>query len=198
MTLDGVMQAPGNPEKDRDGGFDQGGWSLNYRDGMIHGLVDSAMATDHDLLLGRRTYEIFHARFPKANDPVATWKFNRATRFVVTQRPETALWENNVEASRDPAAELAALKARDGPDPSISGSATLVQLLLTHGLVDQFQLWVLALALSTGKRLFGAGTVPTGLKLESSVASATGMLVLDYVKADRAASRWIRRQQAVG
>ena len=187
MTLDGVMQGPGGPDEDRDGGFDQGGWSVNYWDAMMGDVMGAAMSAPNDLLLGRRTYDIFAAHWPKANDAFVTPKFNKATKYVLTHHPETAVWENTHPISRDPATELAAIKAGDGPDLGVSGSGQLVQLLLTHGLVDQFQLWVFPLVLGKGKRLFGSGTVPAGLKLEKSVVSTTGVLILDYAKADRAA-----------
>lgn len=188
MTLDGVMQGPGGPDEDRDGGFDQGGWSVNYWDAMMGGIMGAAMSTNYDLLLGRRTYDIFAAHWPKADDPFVTPKFNKATKYVVTHHPETTTWMNTVPLSRDPAGQIAAIKAGDGPDLSVSGSGNLVQLLLTHGLVDQFQLWVFPLLLGRGKKLFGPGTVPAGLKLEKSVASTTGVLILDYAKADQAAA----------
>ena len=187
MTLDGVMQGPGGPDEDRDGGFDQGGWSFNYWDAMMGEVMGAAMAPAYDLLLGRRTYDNFAAHWPKADDPFVTPKFNRATKYVLTHRPETALWDNTQTISRDPAAEIAAIKAGDGPDLSVSGSASLVQLLLTHGLVDRFQLWVFPLLLGQGKKLFGPGTVPAGLKLEKSETSTTGVLILNYVQAVRAA-----------
>ena len=187
MTLDGVMQGPGGPDEDRDGGFDQGGWSFNYWDDRMGDVMAAAMAPVYDLLLGRRTYDIFAAHWPVANDPVVTPKFNKATKYVLTHHPETAVWENTHAISRDPVAEIAAIKAGDGPDLSVSGSAQLVQLLLTHGLVDQFQLWLFPLVLGRGKRLFGPGTVPAGLKLEKSVVSTTGVLILDYARAEQAA-----------
>ena len=187
MTLDGVMQGPGGPDEDRDGGFDQGGWSVNYWDEMMGQVMGAAMAPAYDLLLGRRTYDIFAAHWPKADDPFVTPKFNRATKYVLTHRPETALWDNTQTISRDPAAEIAAIRAGDGPDLGVSGSASLVQLLLTHGLVDHFQLWVFPLVLGQGKKLFGPGTVPAGLKLEKSETSTTGVLILNYVQAVRAA-----------
>ena len=148
--------------------------------------MGAAMAPAYDLLLGRRTYDIFAAHWPKADDPFVTPKFNRATKYVLTHHPETALWENTHAIRRDPAAEIAAIKAGDGPDLSVSGSASLVQLLLTHGLVDRFQLWVFPLVLGQGKKLFGPGTVPAGLKLETSATSTTGVLILNYARADRA------------
>jgi dihydrofolate reductase len=188
MTLDGVMQAPGAPDEDRDGGFDQGGWSVNYWDEMMGAVMGAEMGVANDLLLGRRTYDIFAAHWPVADDPVVTPKFNKATKYVLTHRPETAVWENTVTIGRDPAAEIAAIKSGDGPDLSVSGSASLVQLLLTHGLVDKFQLWVFPLVLGRGKRLFGPGTVPAWLTLEKSRSSSTGVLILDYAKAEPVAA----------
>ena len=168
------------------GGFDQGGWSVNYWDKMMEEVMGQTMAPDNDLLLGRRTYDIFAGHWPKADDPFVTPKLNKATKYVVTHHPKTALWQNTVAITASPAAELAAIKAGDGPDLSVSGSASLVQLLLTHGLVDQFQLWVFPLVLGKGKKLFGAGTVPAGLKLDKSVVSTTGVLILDYLAAKQA------------
>lgn len=114
MTLDGVMQGPGGPDEDRDGGFDQGGWSVNYWDEMMGGVMGAAMSNENDLLLGRRTYDIFAGHWPKADDPFVTPKLNKATKYVVTHHPDTTDWVNTVALSRDPAAEIAALKAGDG------------------------------------------------------------------------------------
>lgn len=186
VTLDGVMQGPGGPDEDRDGGFAHGGWSVNYWDDMMGEVMGAAMASPYDLLLGRRTYDIFAGHWPRANDPVVTPKFNAATKFVLTHRPESAVWENTVAISG--ADEIAALKAGAGPDLSVSGSASLIQLLLQRGLVDQFQLWVFPLVLGSGKRLFGPGTVPAGLKLDSAVVSTTGVQIMDFSRAERAAT----------
>jgi dihydrofolate reductase len=185
MTLDGVMQGPGGPEEDRDGGFEQGGWSVNYWDDKMVEVMGAAMSNTYDLLLGRRTYDIFAGHWPRANDPVVTPKFNAATKYVLTNRPESAVWENTVAVSG--AGEITAIKAGNGPDLSVSGSASLIQLLLAHGLVDQFQLWVFPLVLGSGKRLFGPGTVPAGLTLNRVALSGTGVQIMEFSKADRAA-----------
>lgn len=185
MTLDGVMQGPGGPDEDRDGGFEHGGWSVNYWDDKMGEVMGAAMSIPYDLLLGRRTYDIFAGHWPAANDPLVTPKFNAATKYVLTHRPETAVWENTKAVGS--AAEIAAIKAGDGPDLSVSGSASLIQLLLSHGLVDQFQLWVFPLVLGSGKRLFGPGTVPAGLRLESTIVSGTGVQIMGFAKAERAA-----------
>ena len=133
-------------------------------------------------MLGRRTYDIFAGHWPRANDPVVTPKFNAATKYVLTHRPESAVWQNTVAISG--ADEIAGLKAGAGPDLS----ASLIQLLLRHGLVDRFQLWVFPLVLGSGKRLFGPGTVPAGLKLVSAVVSTTGVQIMDFARAARAAT----------
>ena len=131
---------------------------------------------------GWRTYDIFAGHWPRANDPLVTPKFNAATRYVLTHRPESAVWQNTVAISG--ADEIAGLKAGAGPDLS----ASLIQLLLRDGLVDQFQLWVFTLVLGSGKRLFGPGTVPAGLKLVSAVVSTTGVQIMDFARAARAAT----------
>ena len=131
---------------------------------------------------GRRTYDIFAGHWPRANDPLVTPKFNAATRYVLTHRPESAVWQNTVAISG--ADEIAGLKAGAGPDLSVS----LIQLLLRDGLVDQFQLWVFTLVLGSGKRLFGPGSVPAGLKLVSAVVSTTGVQIMDFARAARAAT----------
>lgn len=129
---------------------------------------------------GWRTYDIFAGHWPRANDPLVTPKFNAATRYVLTHRPESAVWQNTVAISG--ADEIAGLKAGAGPDLS----ASLIQLLLRDGLVDQFQLWVFTLVLGSGKRLFGPGTVPAGLQLDSAVVSTTGVQIMDFARAARA------------
>lgn len=131
---------------------------------------------------GWRTYDIFAGHWPRANDPLVTPKFNAATRYVLTHRPESAVWQNTVAISG--ADEIAGLKAGAGPDLS----ASLIQLLLRDGLVDQFQLWVFTLVLGSGKRLFGPGSVPAGLKLVSAVVSTTGVQIMDFARAARAAT----------
>ena len=131
---------------------------------------------------GWRTYDIFAGHWPRANDPLVTPKFNAATRYVLTHRPESAVWQNTVAISG--ADEIAGLKAGAGPDLN----ASLIQLLLRDGLVDQFQLWVFTLVLGSGKRLFGPGSVPAGLKLVSAVVSTTGVQIMDFARAARAAT----------
>lgn len=185
LSLDGVMQAPGGPEEDRDGSFDQGGWTVNYWDDRMGEMMGAAMAVETDLLLGRRTYDIFHAHWPHAGDEFMTPRFNRVTKYVLTHRPESATWENTVPLGPDPVTALREVVAGEGRDLSVSGSSQLIQLLLAHDLVDRLSLWVFPLTLGRGKRLFGEGTGLGGFDLVGHEASTTGVVVLDYERAER-------------
>ena len=184
VSLDGVMQAPGGPDEDRDGGFALGGWTVNYWDEKMGATMGAAMAEETDLLLGRRTYDIFHAHWPKAGDAFMTPRFNRVTKHVLTHHPETATWENTEPLGPDPVARLRELKEGEGRDLSVSGSSQLIQLLLAHDLVDRLSLWVFPLTLGSGKRLFGEGTGLAGFDLVGHDASTTGVMVLDYARAE--------------
>ncbi len=115
-----------------------------------------------------------------------TPRFNRVTKYLLTHQPETATWENTVALGPDPVEALRAIKAGDGPDLSVSGSGVLVQLLLANDLVDRLSLWTFPLLLGEGKRLFGAGMKPLGLRLEGSATSTTGVVISDYVRAEQA------------
>ena len=181
VTLDGVMQAPGGPEEDTSGGFRHGGWSQPYWDDMMGGVMAEAMEQDYDLLLGRRTYDIFAAHWPNAGeDNPVTQKFNRATKYVVTSAPETLGWENSRPIVGDVAGGVAELKQEDGPPLSVQGSSRLLQTLLENGLVDDLFVWTFPVVLGGGKRLFGEGTVPLGLELTELKHSATGVTIANY------------------
>lgn len=175
-TLDGVVQAPGGPDEDRDGGFPHGGWSVPYWDEAMGAAMDATIATPQDLLLGRRTYDIFAAHWPRVGDeePMAR-HLNAATKYVATHRPESLGWGPHVALGPDVAAHVAALKREDGPDLVVMGSSGLVQTLFSAGLVDEMFLMVFPLVLGTGKRLFGAGTVPAGYALVETRMSSTGV-----------------------
>ena len=179
ISLDGVMQAPGGPEEDRDGGFDQGGWSFGYWDQAMMDAMDETMGVPFDLVLGRRTYDIFAAHWPKVEGPDAE-PLNRATKHVAsTTRPDLE-WQNSRLIDGDVPAGVRALKEQDGPELQVHGSATLLQTLIAHGLVDEFRLMVFPVLLGKGKRLFGDGAVPAGLELTSSRTSSTGVLITRY------------------
>ena len=181
MSLDGVMQAPGGPEEDTSGGFTLGGWSQPYWDEMMGKVMSQAMADDYDLLLGRRTYDIFAAHWPNAGDdnPV-TQKFNKATKYVATSAPDTLDWQNSQAITGDVAAAIAELKQGDGLPLSVQGSSQLIQTLLEHRLADELYLWTFPVVLGSGKRLFGNGTVPLGLELDDVKTSTTGVTMARY------------------
>jgi dihydrofolate reductase len=180
LTLDGVMQAPGGPGEDDSGGFTHGGWSVSYWDEPMGRFMDEAMSRPFDLVLGRRTYDIFAAYWPHAPEEAGAKPLNDATKYVASRSRPTLEWSRSVLISGDVAEGVARLKEGDGPELQVHGSGNLVQTLLRHGLVDQFRLLVFPLVIGTGKRLFADGTVPAGLKLVASSVSTTGVLMGVY------------------
>jgi dihydrofolate reductase len=177
LTLDGVMQAPGGPGEDDDGGFAYGGWSVSYWDDQMGQVMGEATSRPFAMVLGRRTYDIMAAYWPTAPEETGAKVFNDATKYVATHRPLTPEWSNSVQIDGDAADGLAALKAEDGPELQVHGSANLIQTLLAHNLVDQFRLWVFPVVIGSGKRLFADGTVPSGLRLVDHKVSTTGVVM---------------------
>ena len=180
LTLDGVMQAPGGPGEDDSGGFALGGWSVNYWDEQMGQVMGEAMSTPFDLVLGRKTYDIFAAYWPHASDNPGAEPLNNATKYVASRSGRTLDWGPSVLIEGDAAAGIAALKSDDGPELQVHGSGNLIQTLLRHNLVDQYRLWVFPLVIGSGKRLFAEGTIPAGLKLVGSVVSSTGVMIGTY------------------
>jgi dihydrofolate reductase len=180
LTLDGVMQAPGGPEEDDSGGFAWGGWSVNYWDEPMGRVMGEAMAAPFDLLLGRRTYDIFAAHWPKAVDDPGAKPLNDATKYVASRGRPSLDWGPSALIEGDAAEGVAALKRADGPELQVHGSGNLVQTLLRHGLVDEFRLWVFPVVIGSGKRLFADGAIPGGLELVESTASTTGVVIGTY------------------
>ena len=183
ISLDGVIQAPGGPTEDPTGGFTHGGWTVNYWDDAMGQYMGESFSKPFDLLLGRKTYEIFAAHWPfaPAGDPTAAL-FDRVTKYVATSSSEPLTWINSV-ALHDVPGEIAALKQTDGPDLLTQGSSALLQTLLEHDLIDEFRLLVFPLVLGPGKRLFGQGTRPGALKLTSTTVSTTGVIMTTYERA---------------
>jgi dihydrofolate reductase len=179
LTLDGVMQAPGGPEEDPSSDFEHGGWSVGYWDEQMDKAMDESMAPPFDLVLGRKTYEIFAAYWPNADEP-GSEPLNDATKHVASTTLGELDWENSKLIEGDVADGVRALKEQDGPELQVHGSANLIQTLLEHGLVDEFRLKIFPLVLGKGKRLFDGGTVPAGLKLASSQVLPSGVIVADY------------------
>ena len=180
LTLDGVMQAPGGPGEDDDGGFAHGGWSVNYWDEQMGQVMGEATSRPFAMVLGRRTYDIMAAYWPTAPEEAGGEVFNDATQYVASRSRPTLEWSNSVLVEGDAADGLAALKQEDGPELQVHGSANLIQTLLAHNLVDQYRLWVFPLVLGSGKRLFADGTVPSGLRLVDSTVSTTGVMMCTY------------------
>jgi dihydrofolate reductase len=178
LTLDGVMQAPGGPEEDDSGGFTYGGWSVNYWDEQMRQVMTEAMSMPFDLVLGRRTYDIFAAYWPHAPEEAGAKPLNDATKYVVSRNRPTLEWGPSVLIVGD--ARMAALKKEDGPELQVHGSGNLIQTLMRLNLVDQYRLWVFPLVIGSGKRLFSDGTIPSGLKLVDSKVSTTGVVIGAY------------------
>jgi dihydrofolate reductase len=182
VSLDGVMQAPGGPEEDPTGGFKYGGWTVNYWDDAMMQVMSEVFGAPFDLLLGRKTYEIFAAHWPYIEgDPIAE-SFNATTKYVVTSMREPLTWKNSV-ALRNVSVDVAKLKQQDGPTLLIQGSSQLIQALLAHDLIDEFRLLVFPLVLGSGKRLFGQGAAAAALKLVDTKVSTTGVTMSTYQRA---------------
>ena len=180
VTLDGVMQAPGGPEEDPTGGFDHGGWSVNYWDDVMGTTMTEFFGVPFDLLLGRRTYEIFAAHWPYAGDDEPAAALNSARKYVASRTLDTVEWNNSVLLEGDVAEAVAKLKTEDGPRLMVQGSSGLIQTLLEHQLVDEFRIWTFPVVVGRGKRLFGDGAVPAGLTLVDSTVSTTGVVIGTY------------------
>ena len=180
LTLDGVMQAPGGPEEDDSGGFAHGGWSVNYWDEQMGKVMGEAMSRPFDLLLGRKTYDIFAAYWPHAPEDAGGKPLNQATKYVASRGRPTLEWSPSGLIEGVAAEGLAALKKEDGPELQVHGSGNLIQTLMRHNLVDQYNLWVFPLVIGSGRRLFSDGTIPSGLKLLDSKVSTTGVAIGTY------------------
>ena len=180
LTLDGVMQAPGGPGEDVEGGFAFGGWTVDYGDDLTGQVMGEFMAKPFDLLLGRKTYDIFAAYWPNAPGEAGAKPLNEATKYVASRGHPTLGWSRSVLIEGDAGEGIAALKQSDGPELQVHGSGNLIQTLLRRGLVDQYRLWVFPLVIGSGKRLFAEGTIPAGLQLTDSRVSTTGVVMGTY------------------
>jgi dihydrofolate reductase len=177
MSLDGIMQAPGGPDEDPTGGFTLGGWGVNYFDDeMMQRVAESA---PYELLLGRGTYEIFAAHWPHDEGPIAD-QLNSTRKYVASTTLERVDWSNSTLIEGDVAEYVKRLKGEDGPELQVHGSPGLIQTLLEHDLIDEYRLWIFPLAIGTGKRFFGAGTMPIALKLVDSNVTKTGVTINVY------------------
>lgn len=180
LTLDGVMQAPGGPGEDDSSGFAHGGWSVNYWDDQMGEVMGEAMNAPFDLVLGRKTYDIFAAHWPHASDEDGGRPMNDAKKYVASRGRPTLEWDRSVLIEGDAAEGIALLKKDDGPELQVHGSGDLMQTLMGHNLVDTYRLWVFPLVVGPGKRLFADGTMPANLKLVDSKITSTGVVIATY------------------
>lgn len=190
VSLDGVMQAPGGPTEDPTGGFAQGGWVAPHFDEAGGAAIGAFFAEPYDLLLGRRTYDIFAAYWPYAQGENAAMgeAFTTAAKYVLTRGAAPLPWANSHRLTGIDA--VAALKATDGPDLLIQGSSTLYPALLAAGLLDRLQLMIFPIVLGHGKRLFGDGTSSAGLKLTEHQVTASGVVIASYAPAGAVETGW--------
>ncbi len=178
MSLDGVIQSPGGPEEDTEGGFDLGGWIAPYSDSVLGKAIRERMGSPFDLLLGRKTYDIWAPYWPANGD---AWpEANAATKYVASRTVTAGEWGPSAFLGSDTGGTLAALKETDGPDLHVYGSADLLQTLFALDLVDGLRLMIHPLTLGRGKRLFGGGPVSREWRLERSEVSTTGVILADY------------------
>ena len=168
------------PEEDDSGGFKHGGWSVNYWDDQMGQVMGEAMSKPFDLVLGRKTYDIFAAFWPNASDDAGGKPLNDATKYVASRSQPRLAWGPSVLIDADAAEGVAALKEGNGPELQVHGSGNLIQTLLHHNLVDEFRLWVFPVVIGSGKRLFADGTIPAGLNLVDSKVSTTGVVIGTY------------------
>lgn len=187
LSLDGVMQAPGGPDEDREGGFDHGGWSVGYWDDSMGPVMDEQSSQLGSLLLGRKTYEIFAAHWPLVTDEEDQMAalLNSAPKYVASKTLDSVDWNNSTLIKGDVAKEVAKLKGQPGNEIQVHGSGNLIQTLLANDLIDEFRLWIFPVVLGSGKRLFAEGATPSGLKLVDTKTSGTGVAMNRYQKADR-------------
>lgn len=181
MTLDGIIQAGGGPQEDTSGGFKYGGWQAPYSDDVIGATMNKQMSLPFDLLLGRKTFEIWEPYWPKHTD---IWPgASTATKYVASNTLTSSEWQPSVFLSGDIAEKVSQLKQQEGPDLHVYGSANLLQTLFKHDLVDELWLKIYPLTLGSGKKLFTDGTIPAAFKVTESKVSSTGIIIVNYERA---------------
>jgi dihydrofolate reductase len=181
ITLDGVMQAPGGPTEDASGDFTYGGWTVPYFDDFLGQVMSEQMGKPFDLLLGRKTFEIFASYWPYHEEEGAG--INKATKYVASNTMTSHEWEKSVFLKGNVAQEIKKLKQQDGPDLQVHGSVNLIQTLLEHDLVDEFWLKIFPVTVGMGKRLFDKGTIPAAFTLTESKTSPSGVIIASFKRA---------------
>ncbi len=181
VSLDGVIQSPGGPEEDTSGGFAYGGWTGPYADDVGGTVIRGQMNMPFDLLVGRKTFEIWASYWPQHAD---AWPgVNAATKYVASNTMTSHEWQPSVFLGGDIAEKVINIKQQQGPDLHVYGSGNLVQTLIKHDLVDAFWLKIFPLTLGGGKRLFADGTIPAAFKVTESTVSSTGVIIVNYERA---------------
>lgn len=183
ITLDGVMQAPGDSKEDTAEGFKYGGWQMDWdtQDEVANTIMAKFMATPYDLLLGRLTYDIFASYWPNHKEiPLFGKSFDRAKKYVVSHKPMELSWDNSELIAGDVVGEIKKLKHSGGPDLVVWGSGNLIQTLLKHNLIDRMHLWTYPITIGTGKKLFAEGTRPQRFKPVDSKITTTGVVFATY------------------
>ncbi|MBP8002738.1 MAG: dihydrofolate reductase [Chloroflexi bacterium] len=180
VTLDGVMQAPGGPDEDVSSNFQYGGWVVPHFDEFVGNEMGAQMGQPFDLLLGRKTFEIFATYWPHQESPI-----NDATKYVPSHTLTEHWWDKTVFLNGDVVAQIREMKAGDGPDLQVHGSSNLIQTLLQHDLVDEFWLKIFPVTVGDGKRLFAEGTIPAGFQLLECKASPSGVIIASYTRAGK-------------
>jgi dihydrofolate reductase len=181
ISMDGVIQSPGAPEEDTSGGFEHGGWIAPYSDEVIGTALRKQMNMPFDLLLGRKTFDIWASFWPQHADE---WPgVNTATKYVASNSMTSHEWQPSVFLGGDIPEKVADIKRQQGPDIHLWGSGNLLQTLLSHDLVDAFWLMIYPVTLGGGKRLFADGTIPAAFKVTESTVGSTGVIVVKYERA---------------
>jgi dihydrofolate reductase len=180
ITLDGVMQGPGGPTEDTSGNFTYGGWTVPYFDDFLGQIMSEQMGRPFDLLLGRKTFEIFASYWPHQGDENV---INKATKYVASHTLTKHEWNKSVFLHGDVVEEIKKLKQQDGPELQVHGSGNLIQTLLEHDLVDEFWLKIFPVTLGMGKRLFDKGTIPASYTLVESKSSPCGVIIATFKRA---------------
>lgn len=179
VSVDGVMQGPGGSEEDPSNGFTHGGWAMPFGDATLMQVIEEIMAGEFDLLLGRRTYDIFADYWPHQDNSIAK-AFNKATKYVITHSPDRLDWRVSKRIGADVVDELRRLKVSAGPELHIWGSSKLLQTLIVAELVDEYRLWIAPVVLGKGKRLFENGVPPCAFSLVATRSTSTGVLLNTY------------------
>ncbi len=181
ISLDGVIQAPGGPEEDRSGGFAYGGWTAPYGDPILGAALRKMMNMPFDLLLGRKTFDIWAPYWPQHGD---AWpRVNVATKYVASNTMTSSEWQPSVFLNGDIAEKVARIKQQHGPDLHVWGSGNLMQTLMKHDLVDRFWLMIYPVTLGSGKRLFADGTIPVAFRVTESQVASNGVILMNYERA---------------